>query len=104
MSFEFETEGYTSGIGTYTEHSRIGISSTFVGSGGVGNVITLATPADTNFIGIGQSVSNATGIHTGTVVASYVRSNGVINLTPPLGKQMRYMPQLLVEILYSVRQ
>ena len=86
MSFEFETEGYTSGIGTYTEHSRIGISSTFVGSGGIGNVITLATPTDTNFIGIGQSVSNATGIHTGTVVDSYSRSNGVINLTPPSGQ------------------
>ena len=84
MSFEFETEGYTSGIGTYTEHSRIGLSSTFVGSGGVGNVITLATPANTNFIGIGQSVSNA-NIVVGTVVASYVRSNGVINLTPPTG-------------------
>ena len=80
MSFEFETEGYTSGIGTYTEHSRIGLSSTFVGSGGVGNVITLATPADTNFIGIGQSVSNA-NIVVGTVVASYNRSNGQINLT-----------------------
>ena len=85
MSFEFETEGYTSGIGTYTEHSRIGISSTFVGSGGVGNVITLATPADINFIGVGQSVSNA-NIVVGTVVASYSRSNGVINLTPPSGQ------------------
>lgn len=84
MSFEFETEGYTSGIGTYTEHSRIGISSTFVGSGGVGNVITLATPANTNFIGVGQSVSNA-NIVVGSVVASYSRSNGVINLTPPAG-------------------
>jgi hypothetical protein len=84
MSFEFETEGYTSGIGTYTEHSRIGLSSTFVGSGGVGNVITLATPANTNFIGIGQSVSNA-NIVVGTVVASYSRSDGVINLTPPTG-------------------
>jgi hypothetical protein len=84
MSFEFETEGYTSGIGTYTEHSRIGISSTFVGSGGVGNVITLATPVDTNFIGIGQSVSNA-NIVVGTVVASYSRSDGVITLTPPSG-------------------
>ena len=84
MSFEFETEGYTSGIGTYTEHSRIGISSTFVGSGGVGNVITLATPADTNFIGIGQSVSNA-NIVVGTVVASYNRSNGQINLTSSAG-------------------
>jgi len=86
MTFEFETEGYTSGIGTYTEHSRIGISSTFVGSGVIGNAITLATPSNTNFIGIGQSVSNATGIHTGTVVASYIRSSGVINLTPPSGQ------------------
>jgi hypothetical protein len=84
MTFEFETEGYTSGIGTYTEHSRIGLSSTFVGSGGVGNVITLATPEDTKFIGIGQSVSN-TKIVVGTVVESYNRSNGVINLTPPAG-------------------
>jgi hypothetical protein len=84
MSFEFETEGYTSGIGTYTEHSRIGLSSTFVGSGGVGNVITLATPANTKFIGVGQSVSNA-NIVVGTVVASYSRSDGVINLTPPTG-------------------
>ena len=84
MSFEFETEGYTSGIGTYTEHSRIGISSTFVGSGGVGNVITLATPADTNFIGVGQSVVNAK-IVVGTVVDSYSRSSGVINLKPPTG-------------------
>jgi hypothetical protein len=84
MTFEFETEGYTSGIGTYTEHSRIGLSSTFVGSGGVGNVITLATPADTNFIGIGQSVSNA-NIVVGTVVDSYDRNSGVINLTPPTG-------------------
>jgi hypothetical protein len=84
MSFEFETEGYTSGIGTYTEHSRIGLSSTFVGSGGVGNAITLATPSNTNFIGIGQSVSH-TNIVVGTVVSSYSRSNGVINLTPPTG-------------------
>lgn len=84
MTLEFETEGYTSGIGTYTEHSRIGLSSTFVGSGGVGNVITLATPANTQFIGIGQSVSNA-NIVVGTVVESYNRSSGVINLTPPTG-------------------
>lgn len=84
MTLEFETEGYTSGIGTYTEHSRIGLSSTFVGSGGVGNVITLATPANTQFIGIGQSVSNA-NIVVGTVVASYNRSSGDIGLTPPTG-------------------
>jgi len=86
MTFEFETEGYTSGIGTYTEHSRIGLSSTFVGSGNVGNSITLATPSNTKFIGIGQSVFNTTGIHTGTVIESYNQTSGVINLTPPSGQ------------------
>ena len=84
MTFEFETEGYTSGIGTYTEHSRIGLSSTFVGSGGVGNAITLATPSNTKFIGIGQSVSNA-NIVVGTLVESYNTGTGVITLTPPYG-------------------
>ena len=84
MTFEFETEGYTSGIGTYTEHSRIGLTSTFVGSGGVGNAITLATPSNTKFIGIGQSVSNA-NIVVGTLVETYNTSTGVITLTPPSG-------------------
>jgi hypothetical protein len=84
MTLEFETEGYTSGIGTYTEHSRIGLSSTFVGSGGVGNAITLATPSNTKFIGIGQSVSNA-NIVVGTLVESYNTGTGVITLTPPSG-------------------
>ena len=32
-SFEFETQGYTSGIGTYTEHIRVGLSSTFTATG-----------------------------------------------------------------------
>jgi hypothetical protein len=101
MSFEFETEGYTSGIGTYTEHSRIGLSSTFVGSGDVGNAITLATPADTNFIGIGQSVSNA-NIEVGTVVASYDRNSGVINLTPPTGSANAITTQITSEnIVFS---
>ena len=84
MTLEFETEGYTSGIGTYTEHSRIGLSSTFVGSGGVGNAITLATPSNTKFIGIGQSVSNA-NIVVGTLVENYNTGTGVITLTPPSG-------------------
>jgi hypothetical protein len=84
MTLEFETEGYTSGIGTYTEHSRIGLSSTFVGSGGVGNAITLSTPSNTKFIGIGQSVSNA-NIVVGTVVEGYNTGTGVITLTPPSG-------------------
>ncbi|MGA1047002.1 MAG: hypothetical protein ACO3UU_03265 [Minisyncoccia bacterium] len=84
MTFEFETEGYTSGIGTYTEHSRIGLTATFVGSGDVGNAITLATPSNTKFIGIGQSVSNP-NIVVGTLVEGYDTSTGVITLTPPSG-------------------
>ena len=84
MSFEFETEGYTSGIGTYAEHSRIGLTTTFLGSGDVGNAITLATPSNTKFIGIGQSVSNA-NIVVGTLVENYNTSTGVITLTPPSG-------------------
>ena len=84
MTLEFETEGYTSGIGTYTEHSRIGLTTTLVGSGGVGNAITLSTPSNTKFIGIGQSVSNA-NIVVGTVVEGYNTGTGVITLTPPSG-------------------
>ena len=90
MSFEFETEGYTSGIGTYTEQSRIGLTTTFTGSGTeFTNIITLSGGAVgiqtiTRNIGIGQSVSNAK-IRTGTVVKDYDRSSGVITLTPPVG-------------------
>ena len=92
MTFEFETEGYTSGIGTYTEHSRIGLTTTLTGSANINtNIVTLAAGTVgiltiTSFIGVGQSVFNTTGIHTGTVVASYSRSDGVITLTPPSGQ------------------
>jgi len=90
MSFEFETEGYTSGIGTYTEHSRIGLTTTLVGSASkFSNTITLAAGTVgiltiTSFIGIGQSVSG-TNIRTGTTVDGYNRTTGVITLTPPVG-------------------
>ena len=92
MSFEFETEGYTSGIGTYTEHSRIGLTTTLTGTATAGtNIVTLSAGTVgiltiTSFIGVGQSVFNTTGIHTGTVVAGYGRTTGVITLTPPSGQ------------------
>ena len=89
MTFDFQTEGYTSGIGTYTEHSRIGLSSTFTASGTIDtNQITLSDPTNTKYIGIGQSVSGS-GIVPGTTIGfgdgSYNRSTGVITLTPPDG-------------------
>lgn len=81
FTFEFETEGYTSGIGTYTEISRIGISSTFSGTGNSGNnTITLDSPANTIYVGIGQTVSG-TGIQNGTIVNSVNRSSGAIVLS-----------------------
>jgi hypothetical protein len=84
-TFDFETEGYVSGIGTYTEQSRVGIASTFAGSGSANtNVITLSSAANTNYVGIGQSVT-ASGIVVGSIVKSYSRSDGVITLTPPSG-------------------
>jgi hypothetical protein len=89
MSFEFETEGYVSGVGTYTQQSRIGLTTTLVGSATqFSNAITLASGTVgiltiTSFIGVGQSVSG-TDIRTGTIVASYDRS-GNVTLTPPVG-------------------
>lgn len=84
MSFEFETQGYTTGIGTYTEHSRIGLSSTFSATGTSGNnFITLATVSNTNYVGIGQSVT-ASGIPSGTEIENYNRDTGVITLSSNL--------------------
>jgi hypothetical protein len=83
-SFEFETQGYTSGIGTYTEHIRVGLTSTFTATGTSGNdFITLSTPSDTNYIGIGQSVT-ASGIPAETEVEGYNRDTGVITLSANL--------------------
>jgi len=83
-SFEFETQGYTSGIGTYTEHIRVGLSSTFTATGTSGNnFITLTSASNTNYVGIGQSVT-ASGIPSNTVIDSYDRGTGVITLSANL--------------------
>jgi len=85
FTFDFQTAGYTSGIGTYTEISRIGITTTFSGSGTINtNTITLSTPSNTKFVAIGQSVS-ASGIVSESTVSDFNRSTGVITLSPPSG-------------------
>lgn len=85
FTLDFQTEGYTSGIGTYTEVSRIGLTTTFAGSGTLDtNSITLTTASNTKYVGIGQSVSRV-GIVTGSTVDSLNRTTGVITLTPPTG-------------------
>lgn len=85
FTFEFETEGYDVGIGTYTEISRIGFSTSFAATGSANsNVITLSNAANTKNIGIGLSVA-AVGIVTGTTVGNFNRTTGVISLSPPTG-------------------
>jgi len=85
FTVDFETQGYVSGVGTYTERSRIGITTTFSASGNAGtNIITLTSVSNTQYIAIGQSVSNA-NITTGSKVKDFNRSTGVITLEPPTG-------------------
>jgi hypothetical protein len=85
FTFDFETQGYVSGVGTYTEISRIGISSTLSGSGSAGtNSINLTSATNAKYVGVGQTVSG-TGVRNGTTVSSVDRSNGAISLTPPSG-------------------
>ena len=85
FTFDFETQGYTSGVGTYTEIARIGLTSSLSASGTLNtNQITLTTASNTKFVGVGQSVSGV-GIYTGSVVSSVDRTTGIIGLNPPTG-------------------
>jgi hypothetical protein len=85
FTFDFETQGYVSGVGTYTEINRIGLTSSLSASGtSDSNQITLTTASNTKFVGVGQSVSGV-GIYTGSVVASIDRTTGIIALNPPTG-------------------
>lgn len=85
FTFDFETQGYVSGVGTYTEINRIGLTTSLSASGTINtNQITLTTASNTKFVGVGQSVSGV-GINTGSVVASINRTTGVVGLTPPSG-------------------
>jgi len=85
FTFDFETQGYTSGINTFTEINRIGITSTLTASGTSGtNQITLSTISQVKHVAIGQSVS-ASFIQSGTEVSDINRNTGVITLEPPSG-------------------
>lgn len=85
FTFDFETQGYSSGINTYTEINRIGIANTLSASGTSGtNQITLTTTAEVKYVAIGQSVS-ASFIQAGTEVSGIDRTTGVITLEPESG-------------------
>jgi hypothetical protein len=85
FTFDFETQGYVSGVGTYTEVNRIGLTTSLSASGTLNsNQIILTTANDAKYVGVGQSISGV-GINTGTVVASIDRNTGIVGLTPPSG-------------------
>jgi len=92
VGYEEDNDGniISSGIGTYTEHVRIGISTSISGISSTGsNQITISGAANLekmNTIGIGMTV-NHINIESGTKIAidGFDKETGVINLEPPAG-------------------
>lgn len=91
FTVEFETEGYTTGINTFTEYSRLGTQvQTTNGTTASTNQYTVNLAQNPNAlvqIGMGMSVSG-TGIRAGSFVASDPipnRETGLITLDNPDG-------------------
>ena len=80
---DFETEGYTSGVGTYTEYSRVGLTTTITGTTSGTNIVTVPA-ANTVNVGIGMSVTGS-GIRSGSEVSGFSRETGAISLVNPNG-------------------
>jgi len=90
FSFDFETEGYTTGVGTYRELARVssGTTKSAVISTASPNSITLNTATDERFVGVGMAVTclknGSPLIRPGTLVAG-TSTTGVISLENPNG-------------------
>ena len=81
---DFEAEGYTSGIGTYTEYARVGLAHTVTATTSGTNIVTIPLASLAN-VGYGMSVSGS-GIREGTTIENIDggqinRTTGVITLT-----------------------
>ena len=102
FTVDFQQVGYqedgdktiiSSGIGTYTEHARVGITTVIPGISGTSgtNQITVSGAANLekmNTIGIGMTVVHSSKIAPGTVIAregGFNKVTGVITLEPPAG-------------------
>ena len=81
---DFETEGYTSGVGTYTEYSRVNLTKSSTGTTSGTDVVTITPISHTENIGVGMSVTGS-GIRTGSKVFAINRASGVIQLANPDG-------------------
>ena len=97
-TFDFMTDGYTSGISTYTEYKRIGISSTFAASQYLSdaNKIQITSYSYNDHgkhIGVGQSVTDSTSkwendgtyIRKNTTIEEFDPVSGIITLESPDG-------------------
>ena len=97
FTVDFQQVGYqedndkniiSSGIGTYTEHVRIGLSTAISGISSTGsNEITISGAANLekmNTIGIGMTVVHS-NIATNTTIDAFNKTTGVITLEPPAG-------------------
>ena len=92
VGYEEDNDGniISSGIGTYTEHVRIGISTSISGisSTSTANQIVVSGAANLekmNTIGIGMTVVLSNKIAVNTVIENFNKETGVITLIPPAG-------------------
>ena len=86
FTMDFQTDGYVSGINTYTEYQRVGLAVTVTATTSGTNVVTIPT-ANVPNVGIGMSVSGS-GIRSGTIIGendSIGRTTGEITLTNDSG-------------------
>jgi len=97
FTVDFQQVGYeennnsqiiSSGIGTYTEHARIGISTSISGISSTGsNSLIISGAANLekmNTIGVGMTVVHSS-IATNTKIEGFDKTSGVISLEPPAG-------------------
>ena len=86
FTLDFETEGYTSGVGTYTEYARVNLSKSSTGTTSGTNTVTITPVSHTVNIGVGMSVTGS-GIRPGSVIAlgGINRTTGAVTLENPDG-------------------
>ena len=98
FTIDFETEGYTSGVGTYTEYARIGLTTSISGVSTTSGTDTLAIPlASVVNVGTGMTVTSSTNnrIKLGSKVTD-VSSTGTIALSNDDGDSVNSVGTTLV--------
>ncbi len=98
FTVDFETEGYTSGVGTYTEYSRVGLTTSISGVSTTSGTDTVAIPlASVSNVGVGMTVISSTSnrIKLGSSVVS-VGSTGIIGLSDDDGDSVNSVGTTLI--------